>query len=141
MTEPESNDTKNDGPDGVLAYAMAMENPDRNDPNWPLPSFDARDWAKAFVEIATKNGHAGLDEGWMLTWFANALMRGFDEYARRMGKRIAALKNCVDVQCTPGNFDANDYMHGMANGLILALHTIRDDDGEPPYIGAKDHPE
>lgn len=46
-------------------------------PDWPLPSFDARDWAKAFV-----NMHGG-DEELMLTWFANALMRGFDEAAAR----------------------------------------------------------
>lgn len=41
--------------------------------DWPLPSFDAQDWAKAFVKL-----HGG-DEGLMLTWFANALMRGYDQ--------------------------------------------------------------
>lgn len=46
-------------------------------PDWPLPSFDARDWAKAFVKM-----HGG-DEELMLTWFANALMRGFDEATSR----------------------------------------------------------
>jgi hypothetical protein len=44
-------------------------------------SFDARDWARALhvqqrPEIAT-------DEGTMIGWFANALMRGWDEHARR----------------------------------------------------------
>lgn len=42
-------------------------------PDWPLPSFAAQDWAGAFVKM-----HGG-DEGLMLTWFANALMRGYDE--------------------------------------------------------------
>lgn len=51
-------------------------------PDWPLPSFDARDWAEAFCKIAKAHGH-DLDEGWITTWFANALMRGFDEYAAR----------------------------------------------------------
>lgn len=46
-------------------------------PDWPLPSFDARDWAQAFVKL-----HGG-DEELMIGWFANALMRGFDEYAFR----------------------------------------------------------
>ena len=73
-----------DEPDGMLAYQLAIRNPDRSDPNWPLPSFDARDWAKAFVETAAKNGHPGIDEAWMLTWFANALMRGYDEACKRM---------------------------------------------------------
>lgn len=52
--------------------------------DWPLPSFDARDWAKAFCKIAAEQGHPGIDEEWMVSWFANALMRGFDE---AMGKR------------------------------------------------------
>ena len=65
-------------PDGMLAYAKAIQKPDPNDPNWPLPSFDARDWAKEFCEE-----HPNMDEGLMIAWFANALMRGFDEHARR----------------------------------------------------------
>lgn len=53
-------------------------------PDWPLPSFDARDWAEAFCKIATKLGYKDaegkpVDEGWMTTWFANALMRGYDQ--------------------------------------------------------------
>lgn len=51
-------------------------------PDWPLPSFDARDWASAFCKTAKTHGH-DIDEGWMITWFANALMRGFDEHAAR----------------------------------------------------------
>lgn len=46
-------------------------------PDWPLPSFDAQDWAKAFMKIVA-NG-AVVDEAWMTTWFANALMRGYDQ--------------------------------------------------------------
>ena len=49
-------------------------------PDWPLPSFDARDWAKAYMN-AWPQGCA--DEGTMVTWFACALMRGFDERASR----------------------------------------------------------
>jgi hypothetical protein len=56
--------------------------------DWPLPSFDARDWAEAFCKIATELGYRDaegkpVDEGWMIGWFANALMRGFDEHASR----------------------------------------------------------
>lgn len=43
-------------------------------PDWPLPSFDARDWAEAFVE---RYPSVPLDEA--TAWFANALMRGYDE--------------------------------------------------------------
>lgn len=30
-------------------------------PDWPMPSFDARDWAEAFCKIAKTQGH-DLDE-------------------------------------------------------------------------------
>lgn len=52
--------------------------PPKERPDWPLPSFDARDWAEAFCKIAKAQGH-DLDEGWMIAWFANALVRGYDE--------------------------------------------------------------
>ena len=60
-------------------------------PDWPLPSFDATDWAKAFCKIATNLGYEDaegkpIDEDWMVGWFANALMRGFDEHAGRMAE-------------------------------------------------------
>jgi hypothetical protein len=54
-------------------------------PDWPLPSFDAQDWARAFCKIARAQGH-DLDEGWMAAWFANALMRGYDEACARTGR-------------------------------------------------------
>lgn len=43
-------------------------------PDWPLPSFDAQDWAKAFCQ-----NRPWADEGDMIGWFANALMRGYDQ--------------------------------------------------------------
>jgi hypothetical protein len=46
-------------------------------------SFDARDWAAAFLRISAANPDLHRDEGTMLAWFANALMRGYDEVARR----------------------------------------------------------
>lgn len=50
------------------------------DPTWPYPSFDARDWAKAFIKAATEHGWLDqIDEEIMTTWFAGALMRGYDE--------------------------------------------------------------
>lgn len=70
-------------PDGMLAYGAAMANPSRDDPTWPLPSFDARDWAKQFMATAERIGRDKIDEELMVTWFANALMRGYDEAARR----------------------------------------------------------
>lgn len=64
-------------------------------PDWPLPSFDAQDWAKAFVKL-----HGG-DEGLMLAWFANALMRGFDEHARRSSLLKPATRATAPDMTTP----------------------------------------
>ena len=57
----------------------ASGRPDHERPDWPLPSFDAVDWAKAFCKI-----NPGIDEDIMVGWFANSLMRGYDEHAKRM---------------------------------------------------------
>jgi len=50
--------------------------PPKERADWPLPSFDARDWAEAFLK---HNPNCGIDEGTLIGWFANALMRGYDE--------------------------------------------------------------
>ena len=64
----------------------ASGRPDNERPDWPLPSFDAADWAKSFRETAVKLGYSDMDEGWLIGWFANALMRGFDEATARQQK-------------------------------------------------------
>lgn len=47
-------------------------------PDWPLPSFDAQDWAKAFLKAYEAGDDDFLTEATMIGWFANALMRGHD---------------------------------------------------------------
>ena len=39
---------------------------------------DAEKWAAAFCQIAAKLGHTGIDEGWMISWFANAIEHSSD---------------------------------------------------------------
>lgn len=57
------------------------DTPPKERPDWPLPSFDARDWAEAFVKTVKEHPEIASDEGAMIGWFANALMRGYDETA------------------------------------------------------------
>jgi hypothetical protein len=64
----------------------ASGRPPKERPDWPLPSFDAQDWAKAFCKQFIVSRIAGYatkpvddQEGLMIAWFANALMRGFDQ--------------------------------------------------------------
>lgn len=49
-----------------------------------LKSFDARDWARAFVCYVHNNPAIPTDEETMTGWFANALMRGYDELSRQL---------------------------------------------------------
>lgn len=74
--------------------------PDNERPDWPLPSFDATDWAAAFCNIATKLGYKDaegkpVDEGWMIGWFANALMRGYDERSGQIAGPLNALSDAM----------------------------------------------
>jgi ribosomal protein L37AE/L43A len=68
---------------GSLVGAPAADLPS------PLPSFDARDWAKSFVAHVKAIPGIPADEETMLGWFANALMRGFDENDARWRKAVA----------------------------------------------------
>lgn len=48
-----------------------------------LESFDAREWAKAFLQHAHREqrpSRYALNEGVLVAWFANALMRGYDQH-------------------------------------------------------------
>ncbi len=47
-------------------------------------------------------------------------------------KRLDELRDCTELAKSRGNADANDYMRGMANGLILALATMEGKD--PEYL-------
>jgi len=44
--------------------------------------------------------------------------------------RIKQLRDIVAIQCSPGNYDYDEYMWGMANGLILALAIIENNETE-----------
>jgi hypothetical protein len=41
------------------------------------------------------------------------------------------IMNMLDIQKLPGNASANEYMRGLANGLILALNSFRRNSGKP----------
>jgi len=44
-------------------------------------TMDAEIWAREFKRICDKNGHY-CDEDWMVSWFANAIMTGYDHAKR-----------------------------------------------------------
>jgi len=53
-----------------------------------------------------------------------------------MEKRIEKLKDLIKVQCTDGTWNYDQYLFGMANGMICALSVF--DDKEPKYLEAPD---
>lgn len=57
----------------------------------PLLTIDAKLWADEFMATKQRLGDAEFDHAMMLGWFANAIMRGYDE-----GKRLGA----ADAQAT-----------------------------------------
>lgn len=51
-------------------------------------------------------------------------------------ERIEKVKEVCKIQCLEGNYDVNEYMRGMANGLILSVAIL--EDKEPVYKQSKD---
>ena len=60
-----------------------------------LASFDARVWARAFVETCERNPSIIADEETMTTWFSNALMRGYDEHYWRSEKYKRSVRRVL----------------------------------------------
>lgn len=96
---------------------------ERANPVAPLDSFDARVWAKEFMRC--NNGlsgpfvssHVRVDEETMVGWFANALMRGYDERRSREGEiKQKELSDRIDKQPEPGPFPA-DRLRDMARRI------------------------
>jgi hypothetical protein len=83
------------------------DTPPQERPDWPLPSFDVVDWAKAFLKAYENGPEDFLDEGTMIAWFANALMRGYDEHdARTRGPYEALMAAINEVLSASDEFRA-----------------------------------
>ena len=54
-----------------------------------------------------------------------------DEYKNR----LEVLKRLLEIQRSSGNWDYDSYMHGMANGMILA-YAVMTGDSDPEYLTA-----
>lgn len=78
-------------------------------------SFDARVWAAAFVRYVTEKPSIATDVETMAGWFANAIMRGYDERGR-----INEAKGCIcpadGATCWTCHGDPSPYCRGFADG-------------------------
>jgi len=55
-----------------------------------------------------------------------------------------ALADVINIQCAKGNYDYDPYMHGMANGLLLAQSFLQERElvfMEAPEVWGCDKPE
>jgi hypothetical protein len=56
------------------------------------------------------------------------------EEINTLSRSIECLKDLTKTQCSDGNWNYDPYMHGMANGLILALSLFQS--GTPQFLEA-----
>lgn len=56
----------------------------------------------------------------------NTILRAYIRLEHNLGQ----LKNLTDIQCSDGNWNYDDYMLGLANGLICAYATMSDKEPE-----------
>jgi hypothetical protein len=49
---------------------------------------------------------------------------------------IKDLEEIIKIQCSPGNWNYDPYMQGLANGMLLSLNVATDDPREPVFMEA-----
>ena len=86
-------------------------------------TIDAREWAKEFNATACKLGYQVMDEGWLVAWFANAIMAGYDTATMRLAADNAALR--LKVQEYNSALDAMTARYVVLEALVTALPDTR----------------
>lgn len=100
---------------------------------------DGELWAQEFMKHIQGKHPSHLDESLMIGWFCNAIMAGWDTQAQKHHKKIDSLRAMINIQTSPGNADVNEYMRGMANGLICAGSCFDIADVDTDLIEAPEH--
>lgn len=57
---------------------------------------------------------------------------------KTLEERLQKLEELTAVQASNGNWNYSRYMMGLANGMLLALHIMKDEKGEVPYKSTPD---
>jgi hypothetical protein len=58
---------------------------------------DAARWAREFNDVLAKEYNLRVDEGWLIGWFANAMMCGEDTYRWRQEKAVSERTDILQV--------------------------------------------
>ncbi len=78
-----------------------------------LKSFDARDWARHFVAHVKAYPGIPLDEETMTGWFANAIMRGWDECDRMYNTQFGDVESGWKLRGPALAFNSNQRLGGQ----------------------------
>lgn len=88
-----------------------------------IGEFDATKWADVFMRTPTLK-----DRETMVGWFANAIMAGYDHRSKEYRTMHKRMGDCLDVQADNGNWNANEYMLGLFNGMEHMMAIVEDRD-------------
>ena len=102
---------------------------------------------ESLIELRSLTKWPGIDtegERHATTWVPERLLRGTQRFATRGlvlpdSRGLDDLRSQVALACQDGNWNAGEYMRGMANGLICGLSTLTGDQAEyleapPSYL-------
>jgi hypothetical protein len=56
---------------------------------------DGKLWAEEFHRTAIALGYPTMDDGWLLGWFCNAIMAGYDEARRRYDPELVSQLKAI----------------------------------------------
>ena len=108
--QPEQPTSDNAELPGMLAIAKGVA-----EQTWPH-TMDAQVWAAQFNETLVKLGHQPFDPGWLIGWFANAIMAGYDTAQQR-----AAALSAAQPQAREDRRDAERYRWLRINANKLGV--------------------
>lgn len=105
-----------------LSIIFKSEIQPRNEPN-----------KQVFIEVNDENGNSINAGEWLADGEHEALVIDCAKHCETIdAKHLKQLDDVTAIAVSPGNALANDYMRGMANGLLLAQSIFKN--SEPKYI-------
>ncbi|GEM_PF-3163603 len=85
-------------------------------------------WADGFRKMALKLGYSDMDEGWLIGWFCNAVMAGYDHAQRRFDPALATREEApAELLSDPQQLEA---VAEAIKSACVAWHEAR---GENPF--------
>ena len=82
------------------------------------------------------NRYSARRLSWKRIWWKGYKWTPFCRVHWRYRHRTSKLDQIIAIQCDNGNWNFDPYMHGMANGLILAKSVLAGE--EPEFMTAPD---